>query len=233
MGRRIALIILLCMIATRVHAAAPVVDFLKIGYDLATIKRVTKMDIDGVKISLGGISVKGLKRTIAAYDFTDLEFDDRLALYEKAKVPIVLPLARNALQGMGKRSKSQGDLGGKLFGMIGDYTSYGVISVGIILIAVDAMIVGVFSGGDPDAFDFNKEGDELLTLGKNFLYGGLIGFAAQRLIQLIIPIGYGTRYNKALRQGLGVTRDGGDGFSLSLSLDPSEGSFVVGAVVHL
>lgn len=80
---------------------------------------------------------------------------------------------------MGKGSKSQGDLEGKRFGMIGDYTSYGVISVGII------------------------------------------------------PVGYGMRYNKALRTGLGVTRDGGDGFSLSLSLDPSEGSFVVGAVVHL
>lgn len=220
MGKRIALIILLCMIVTTAYAAAPVVDLLKIGYDLATIKRVTKMDIDGVKISLGGISVKGLKRTMAQYDFTDLEFDDRLALYEKAKVPIVIPLVRNALQGMGKGSKSQGDLGGKLFGIIGDYASYGVISVGIILIAVDAMIVGVFSGGDPDAFDWNDEGDELLMMGKNFLYGGLIGFATQRLIQLAIPIGYGNRYNKTLRNGLGIKKDGSDAFSFRAGFVP-------------
>ena len=52
------------MIATRVCAAVPVVDLLKIGYDLATIKRVAKMDIDGVKIS-----VKGLRRTMAAYAY--------------------------------------------------------------------------------------------------------------------------------------------------------------------
>lgn len=233
MGKRIALIILLCMIVTTAYAAVPVVDLLKIGYDLATIKRVTKMDIDGVKISLGGISVKGLRRTMAEYDFTDLEFDDRLALYEKAKVPIVIPLVRNALQGMGKGSKSQGDLGGKLFGMVGDYASYGVISVGIILIAIDAFLVGVFSGGDPDAFDWNDESDELLMMGKNFLYGGLIGFGVQRLIQLSIPIGYGMRYNKALRQGLGVTRDGGDGFSLSMGLSPHDGRFMVGATIQM
>jgi hypothetical protein len=80
---------------------------------------------------------------------------------------------------MGKGSKSQGDLEGKRFGMIDDYTSYGVISVGII------------------------------------------------------PVGYGMRYNKALRTGLGVTRDGGDGLTLSAGLDPFKGSLVVGAIVHL
>ncbi|HPZ16438.1 MAG TPA: hypothetical protein PLX25_07215 [Sphaerochaeta sp.] len=93
------------MIATRVCAAVPVVDLLKIGYDLATIKRVAKMDIDGVKIS-----VKGLRRTMAAYDFTDLEFDDRLALYEKAKVPIILPQARNALQAWARGQRARGTL---------------------------------------------------------------------------------------------------------------------------
>ncbi len=233
MRQRVLLCVLLCVVVGALHAAAPVVDLLKIGYDLVTIKRVTKMDIDGVQISLGGISVKGLKRTMGTYDFTDLEFKDRLALYEKAKVPIALPAVRNALQGMGKGSKSQGDLGGKLFGIVGDYTSYGVISVGIILIAIDAFIVGIFSGGDPDAFDWDDTDDELLMMGKGFVKWGLVGFAAQRLAQLLIPIGYGARYNTALREGLGITRDGGDLFSLSMGFDPIEGRLMVGAIIKI
>jgi len=233
MGKRIASIVLLCLIMTLLYSAVPVVDLLKVGYDLATIRRVTKMDIDGVQISLGGVSVKGLRRTMAGYDFTGLAFEDRLALYEKAKVPIALPVVRNALQGMGKGSKSQGDLGGKLFGMVADYASYGVISVGIILIAIDAFIVGVFSGADPDAFDWNNTDDELLMMGKNFVTWGLIGFAGERLVQLIIPIGYGVRYNKTLRDGLGVTGDGADAFSLSMGLNPFERSLRVGAIITI
>ncbi|MDX9915196.1 MAG: P13 family porin [Sphaerochaeta sp.] len=233
MGKRTVSIILLCLGMATLSAAIPVVDLLKIGYDLATIKRVTKMDIDGVQISLGGISVRGLKRTMAGYDFTGLAFEDRSALYEKAKVPIALPAVRNVLQGMGKGSKSQGDLGGKLFGMVGDWASYGVISVGIILIAVDAFIVGIFSGGESGTFDWNREDDELLTMGKNFLTWGLVGFASQRLIQLAIPIGYGMRYNKTLRDGLGITRDGFDRFSLSMGLDPVDEVLMVGATIQL
>ncbi len=233
MRQRVLLCVLLCIVISSLHSAVPVVDLLKIGYDLATIKRVTKMDIDGVQISLGGISVKGLRRTMAKYDFTELEFEDRLALYEKAKVPIMLPAVRNALQGMGKGSKNQGDLGGKLFGMVGDYASYGVIGVGIMLIAIDAFIVGIFSGGDPDAFNWDNTDDELLMMGKNLVTWGLVGFASQRLVQLIIPIGYGTRYNKTLRDGLGITRDEGDGFSLSMGLSPFEGRLMVGAIIKI
>ncbi len=233
MRQILLLCVLLSVVVGSLYAAAPVVDLLKIGYDLATIKRVTKMDIDGVQISLGGISVKGLRRTMATYDFTGLKFEDRLALYEKAKVPIVLPVVRNALQGMGKGSKSQGDLGGKLFGMVGDYASYGVMSVGIILIAIDAFIVGVFSGGKPGVFDWNREDDELLILGKGFLTWALVGFASQRVVQLLIPIGYGVRYNKALRDGIGITREGGDRFSLSMGFDPSQGSLRVGAAIKI
>lgn len=47
---------------------------------------------------------------------------------------------------------------------------------------------------------------------------GAIAFACERGVQLLIPVPYGLRYNKTLRNGPGVAKDGSDAFSLSLSL---------------
>ncbi len=196
-------------------------NVISIGFDLATTKRVTKFDIDGEKINIGGISIKGLKKSISSYDFSSVGFGDRYSLYEKAKAPITWPMISNVLLGYGKGSKSQGDLGGELFGLISDWTSLGIIATGIILYTVDIFITGGLVAMFGGEYQFNDPNNELQQTARGLLAGGFITLGATRLAQLFIPLSYGLRYNKVLRSSLGVTKDKSDAFGLSLSVVPA------------
>ncbi|MDD3457117.1 MAG: hypothetical protein PHF04_09250, partial [Sphaerochaeta sp.] len=59
---------------------------------------------------------------------------------------------------------------------------------------------------------------------KDFAVGtmavGAVLLVTERLIQAVLPLPYGTRYNKTLRSGLGVTKDGGDALAVSLAVVP-------------
>jgi hypothetical protein len=66
---------------------------------------------------------------------------------------------------------------------------------------------------------------------------GAIFLAVERVIQAILRIPYGARYNKTLRNGLKVTKDGGDALGLSLSVGPvirvTELGMQVAATIHM
>ena len=204
-------------------ASAPILlDLIGLGLDVATTKRSSAVIVGGETISLGGSSVTAMKRSLAEYDFTALEFSERLAIYDEAKAAIAWPVFKNLLLGFGSGSKSQGDRGGVLAGTILDATSLGALGVGIGFVLVDILLIAPFSAiGDAGYNPFDDRDNELMQIAGGLVIGGLIGLGVGRIIQAVLPISYGTRYNTALRNGLGIDTDGGDALSLSVALNAS------------
>ncbi|HQB54949.1 MAG TPA: hypothetical protein PK909_05665 [Sphaerochaeta sp.] len=52
------------------------------------------------------------------------------------------------------------------------------------------------------------------------MVAGMIGFGASRIIQGIIPAVYGLKYNKVLREGLGLEKDRSDALRPALGFAP-------------
>jgi len=219
--KRIALILVLCAAVAPLSAAPLLLDVIGLGLDVATTGRSSSVIVEGEAISLGGSSVKALKRSLGEYDFSTLPLTDRLAIYDEAKVSITGPVFRNLLLGFGSGSKSQGDRAGVLFGTVLDATSAGVLGLGLSLYLIDLLFIAPWGTiGNPGYNHFENPDDELQQIAGGLVIGGLIALGAGRIIQAVLPIGYGVRHNKALRDGLGVTKDGADAFSLSVALVP-------------
>ncbi len=214
--KKLTLTIVLLLVVTSLFSALPILDFVLAGVDIATTRKITKADIDGQEIKFGGTSIKQLKKSLNNYDFSTLDFEDRLYLYGKGEVPLTIPIVKSIFLGMGSGSKSQGDLGGKLFGVAADSVSYGLITAGITFFVLDLFLIAPLVGGNRDSTN-----DELLRYGRGFLYGGLAALGASRIIQIILPINYAAKYNKTLRNSLGVTKDKQDAFSFNVGFVPN------------
>ncbi len=205
-------------------ASAPILlDLIGLGLDVATTKRSATVIVDGAAITLGGSSVTSMKRSLAEYDFTVLEFSERLAIYDEAKAAIAWPVFRNLLLGFGSGSKSQGDRGGVLAGTLLDSTAVTAVGVGLSLYLIDFLLVAPWGAiGNHGYNHLENSDDELMQIAGGLVIGGLIGLGVGRIIQAVLPISYGTRYNTALRNGLGIDKDGGDALSLSVGLNASD-----------
>jgi len=203
-------------------ASAPILfDVIGRGLDAATTKRSSSVVVDGETISVGGSSVKAMKKSLAEFDFTTVSFSDRLAIYEEAKTNITWPVFKNLLLGFGSGSKSQGDRSGALVGTLLDSTAMTVLGVGLGLGIIDFLILAPLYGiNDTDGNPFNNPDNELMQIAGGLVIGGLVGLGASRIIQAVLPISYGARHNKALRDGLGIQKDGFDGFALSMAVVP-------------
>lgn len=219
--KRMVVVLLLCAVLAPLASAPILLDLIGLGLDVATTKRSSAVIVEGETITLGGSSVKAMKKSLASFDFTTVEFSDRLAIYEEAKTNITWPVFKNLLLGFGSGSKSQGDRAGVLFGTVLDATSAGVLGLGLSLYLIDLLFIAPWGTiGNPGYNHFENPDDELQQIAGGLVIGGLIALGAGRIIQAVLPIGYGVRHNKALRDGLGVTKDGADAFSLSVALVP-------------
>jgi hypothetical protein len=220
--KRIGVVLLLCAVLTPLASAPILLDLIGLGLDVATTKRSATVIVDGAAITLGGSSVTSMKRSLAEYDFTVLEFSERLAIYDEAKAAIAWPVFRNLLLGFGSGSKSQGDRGGVLAGTLLDSTAVTAVGVGLSLYLIDFLFIAPWSSIGNTSYDPVKNPDELMQIAGGLVIGGLIGLGVGRIIQAVLPISYGTRYNTALRNGLGIDKDGGDALSLSVGLNASD-----------
>jgi hypothetical protein len=219
--KKLTLTIVLLLVVTSLFSALPILDFVLAGVDIATTRKITKADIDGQEIKFGGTSIKQLKKSLNTYDFTTLDFEDRLYLYGKGEVPLTIPIVKSIFLGMGSGSKSQGDLGGKLFGVAADSVSYGLITAGITFYIIDMIFVGSLSSAFGGEWNPNDPNSELQSYARGFLYGGLAALGASRIIQIILPINYAAKYNKTLRNSLGITKDKQDAFSFNVGFVPN------------
>lgn len=218
--KRIVVVLLLCAVLAPLASAPILLDLIGLGLDVATTKRSSSIIVEGETITLGGSSVKAMKKSLAEFDFTALEFSERLAIYDEAKTTITWPVFKNLLLGFGSGSKSQGDRGGVLVGTILDSTAVTALGVGLSLYLIDFLFIAPWSSIGNSSYDPVKNPDELAQIAGDIVIGGLIALGVGRIIQAVLPISYGARHNKALRDGLGIQKDGGDGFALSVALVP-------------
>lgn len=222
-------LVLLCLLVS-LSAESLLVSLVGTGLDAMNTQDGVPVEIDGERVYLGGSTLGSLKRTLRNHDFQQLSFNYRLELYEQAKVGITWPAFKNLLVGFGSGSKLQGDLGGQLFGQIADWTAATTIGVGLGTYLIDLFFIQMFNAGS-SSFD-----DPLKDFAVGTMAVGAIFLVAERLIQAVLPIPYGARYNKALRTGLGVTKDGGDALAVTVSVIPvirvTELGMQIAATIH-
>ncbi|SMP49255.1 membrane protein P13 [Sphaerochaeta associata] len=214
MKRFLMCCLVLVFLLVSLGAQSLLVSLVGTGLDALNTQDGILVEIDGEHVYLGGSTLGSLKRTLRNHDFQQLSFDYRLELYEQAKVGITWPAFKNLLVGFGSGSKLQGDLGGQLFGQIADWTAATTIGVGLGTYLIDLFFIQLLGAGS-STFD-----DPLKDFAVGTMAVGAVLLVAERLIQAVLPIPYGTRYNKTLRSGLGVTKDGGDALAMSLAVVP-------------
>jgi len=213
------LLVLFTLIPLSATSGSLVISLLEVGFDAIANHERVAIDIGEEKdVYLGGLTLGSLKKTFKNQDFMQLPFEQRSELYQNAKVPIASPVFKNLLIGWGSGSKKQGDLGGQVFGQIADWTAATTIGVGLGTLLIDFFFIKIFTGlADTPS---NSIEDPLYDLSIGLMEIGAIFLVAERVFQAILPIPYGLRYNKTLRNGLGVNKDGTDMLPFEVALAP-------------
>src|SRR5690554_4052252 len=215
MKRHMVLLLLFSLLLVPVSANSAIGMILETGLDAATKTYSHPVIVDGETVHLGGRSHKELKQTFQAYDFSTLAFDERLDLYQSTQLSVTWPAFKNLLAGFGSGSKLQGHLSGELFGIVSDWTTISIVGVGLGIMATEYFVTYLFSYNTADPSYSPSE----LPIAVMIVGGG--AFALGRIIQAIIPISYGLRYNRTLRGGLGVEKDMTDSWSVGLAMQPA------------
>lgn len=89
-----------------------------------------------------------------------------------------------------------------------------MIGSGFFGMIFEGWVIGLSEGPDIDKDAYMK----MTSL--KFLLGGVIALKASRIIQGIIPAVYGLRYNKVLRDGLGLNKDRSDALGPAIGFAP-------------
>ncbi len=216
MKKRLSLCLVLVLLSSSLLSANAIIGIIGAGIDVLTTRAYTTMEIDGEKVTIGGSSIRGLKKSIEKHDFAQVDYPQRLALYENAKMSVGWPITKNLLLGFGSGSKIQGDMGGKLVGEILDWTTLTSVGVGASLYLIELFLLAPWAGST----GYVPGSSELGDIANGFLIGGAIGFGVSRVVQAILPAIYGARHTKALREGLGINKDKSDAFSLNIGAVP-------------
>ena len=222
-------IMMMCLFSV-LGAKSPVFSFILDDIDTVVQANKTITMVDGQELKLQAISIASLKRHLSKYEFSTLTYSDRMNLYDQTSISMLWPMGKNLLAGFGSGSKLQGDIQGQLFGQIADWASLTTVGVGLGLYLIDLFFIKMFtqinntspSGGDPL---------EDLAVATMFFGGG--AFIASRLIQALIPLSYGARYNKTLRKNFLLNKDLSDAQPLQVSLLPCSFGMQVRATIPL
>lgn len=113
-----------------------------------------------------------------------------------------------------------------LFGQISDWTTLSIAGAGMGIILLDILFVQIFSASN-DSMQLNNPDDPFNQLGIAAMAIGGGAFAVGRLIQALIPLTFGARYNKALRKGLLLDKNLSDTLGLDVALVPVSGSLAI------
>ncbi len=194
--------------------------------DMAASDYATVVQIDGQEFGLGGKGIASLKHTFKQHDFSQVSLQERQEIYGKAQISLGWPAWKNLLVGFGAGSKLQGDFGGMLFGQISDWTTLTIAGAGLGVLLLDFLFIQIFntsSGSmqlsNPDD-PFNQFGLAAMAIG-----GG--AFVVGRLIQALIPLAFGARYNRVLRNGLMLDKNLSDTLGMDVALVPVSGSLAI------
>lgn len=190
-----------------------------LSLDMAASDYATVIQIDGKDVGLGGKGISSLKKTFKQHDFSQVSYAQRQEIYGKAQISIGWPAWKNLLVGFGKGSALQGDFGGMLFGQISDWTTLSIAGAGMGILVLDVLFVQLFTASD-GSLQLNNPDDPFNQIGIAAMAIGGGGFVVGRLIQALIPLCFGARYNKVLRNGLMLDKHLSDTLSLDVALVP-------------
>lgn len=190
------------------------------GIDAFSTNTSHAVEIGGETVRVGGRSLSNLKKTFETYDFSILPHSERVELYNDAKLSIAWPAFRNLTVGFGKGSELQGDTAGEWFGIISDGVSIAATGVGITLLLFDFIFIFPGHAALGEEYWFGSS-DKLLTAALTTTFAGAGAFALGRVIQAILPLSYGSRYNKTLREGLGLGKKMEDTFIFEVGAAPT------------
>lgn len=219
MKKLLSVMLLLCFVVVSATAASSQIlsSILKSSINLANLPTLKSVEINGEEVLLGGISIRKLKKNLQDHDFGSLTLEERVAIYQETHQIIGKSMFRNFLVGFGTGSQKQGDIAGQLVGQIFDWTSLTVVGVGASIALIDVLVMLVLKAGA----DITIEEDALLETSLYIMAGGAGAFVLGRIVQLIMPAIYGSRYNKALRNGLYLTKKMGDSTALNFGIEPT------------
>ena len=215
MKRLVLLIILLVLFTSTLLAVGELLfDVAIVGFDIMVTagKGPVTVTLEEEKgsITIGGTGIKPLRRTFEEHDFSILGYEERLKIYNRLSVPVVWPIVKNITIGFGNGSVLQYDSLGALTGAVLDGASAITLSVGL------GIFIGLISV-HPDTFSDQLP---LFSVGVDLMVAGMIGLGVSRIVQAIIPAVYGLRYNKVLREGLGLEKDRSDALRPALGFAP-------------
>jgi len=221
MKRLLLLLVLLSVFAATLFAAFPGMFSLDVAIPgLAVSTSGGREEIlltlpdEGESISIGRAGLGTMKRVFDEHDFLSFEYEERLAIYDRLSVPLAWPILKNITLGFGSGSRLQRYQVGALVGVVLDSASLIVIGAGFFGMIFEGWVIGLSGGPDIDEDAYMK----MTSL--KFLLGGVIALKASRIIQGIIPAVYGLRYNKVLRDGLGLNKDRSDALGPAIGFAP-------------
>ena len=176
--------------------------------------------LDGQRVPLRGTPLVTLKNTFSNHDFSTLPYASRLDLYEQSKVSITWPVFKNLIFGFGKGSQIQNDISSELFGIITDLSGFSISGSGFGLFIVDMLFIFPFYATGNESYSIDSSDPFAAISLYSMLIGGGGTVVLGRIVQTILPITYGNRYNRILRQGLHLTKDLEDTMTLEFSIKP-------------
>jgi hypothetical protein len=216
--RSFVLVVFMCLLLSSLFSYSlfeAIVDTTFSGIEIAgDMNKMRK----GFQAPFGGTSIGRLKKGLAQENLGQYSFNERLELYDTVKVSVGWPTAKNALLGFGLGSKLQHHQLGYVIGQVGDWSAVSLAIFGATMYFIEAIPEMFLTQGGVQGV---QENHEISTL---FFIAGGATLAASRLIQVIIPLVYGPTYNKTLRDGLYLSDDLQDTFSLDVGLLPQYAS---------
>ncbi len=187
------------------------------GLDIASRELAHPVSVGGETVYFGGITHRQLKQTLQEHDVSILPYQNRLEIYQETHQDVTWPAFKNLLAGFGSGSKLQGDISGELFGMVSDWTTLSIVGVGFGIMAAEYFFTYPLFYDIDEPYRYGSAyplSDVSLTM----MIAGGGAFVLGRIIQALIPVSYGLRYNRTLRNGLGITKEMTDSWSVGMAL---------------
>lgn len=152
-------------------------------------------------------TIKQLQLNLAELDVPALSAEERVAIYTSNELKTGGAFARNLLLGFGSGSARQGDTTGALIGAIGDGIGVAALSVSLTCFLVDLLTVQtIHSLGTGSAGSLNMDSPLMKATIYTAIGGGAI-IVATRIFESIRVFTYASKYNRTLREGLGLDKN--------------------------
>lgn len=147
-----------------------------------------------------------LENHLMSLDVDTMTLEQRREVYEAYHVTSGNAIFRNVVIGFGNGSKRQGDTWGSLIGAIGDGIGFGLLVASGACFLIDLITLqtlGVASGSQEVG---SLSDSPIMGVTKALAISGGIVIGVNRLIGIIPPLVYSSRYNSKLRNGLGLDK---------------------------